>query len=250
MKYFLRSLIIAGYLSISVITMVFAQTEQLTLKISRDFGYAGFNNDIQGLYSMKVTGPTDLARVVFYIDDKKIGEVTKAPYNLQFNTDNYPFGVHDLKAVGYSMTQAQYTSNLISRNFVPASVGNKAGLQIAIPVLIIVFGAILLSFVIPMIGGRRKMQELPLGASRNYGLSGGICPKCSRPFALPVFSLNLGLSKLAKCPFCGKWSSVRIQPLVKLREAEQAELGWGKPDVIEESDEEKLRKNMEDSRYQ
>jgi hypothetical protein len=62
--------------------------------------------------------------------------------------------------------------------------------------------------------------------------------------------MNLGLSKLARCPYCGKWSIVRIQSMAKLREAEQAELEWGKAEVLEETEEEKLRKELDDSKYQ
>ncbi len=246
MKKIQIALLIATLVSLLAVTAAYAQTAELTLRMSRDFGYGGFNNDIQGLFSMKVTGPADLARVVFYIDSTAIGEVTQAPFNLQFNTDNYPLGQHELYAVGYSSNGQQYQSNVIISNFVPASEGTKA----VIPILVVVFGAILLSFIVPLLMGRGKTQNLPFGAERKYGLGGGICPKCRRPFALPLFSLNLGLSKLARCPYCGKWSAVRIQSLAKLREAEQAELEWGRADVVEETEEEKLRKSLNDSKYQ
>ena len=250
MKKIQVALLLATILSIMFAVAALAQSEELTLRTSRDFGYGGLNNDIQGLFSMKVTGPADLVRVVFYIDSDAIGEVTQAPFNFQFNTDNYPLGQHNLSAVGFSSSGQQYSSNIINRNFVSSSEGNKATLQIVIPVLVIVFGAILLSFVVPLITGRRKIINLPLGAERNYRAGGGICPKCHRPFALPLFSINLGLSKLARCPYCGKWSVVRNQSIAKLREAEQAELAWGKAEVVEETEEEKLRREIDESKYQ
>jgi len=43
---------------------------------------------------------------------------------------------------------------------------------------------------------------------------------------------------------------VRIQPLAKLREAEQAELEWGRVEEAKISEEEKLRKELDDSKYQ
>lgn len=243
------ALYFAVILNLMAVISVVAQTGELTLKMSRDFGYGGFNSDIQGLFSMKITGPIDLVRVVFFIDSTAIGEVTQAPYNFQFSTDDHPLGQHELYAVGYSSNGQEFLSNIISSNFVPASEGTKAALQIAVPVLVIVFGAILLSFVVPLVTGRGKTQ-LPLGGERKYGFGGGICPKCHRPFALPLFSMNLGLSKLARCPFCGKWSAVRIQSLAKLREAEQAELDWGSAEVQEATEDEKLHKQMDDSKYQ
>ena len=249
MKKVFVALYYAVILNLLAVTSVVAQTEELTLKMSRDFGYGGFNNDIQGLFSMKVSGPIDLVRVVFYIDRTAIGEGTQAPFNLQFSTDDHPRGPHELHAVGYSSNGQEYRSNFINCNFVPASEGTKAALQIAVPVLVIVFGAILLSFVIPVVTGRGK-SNLPLGAERKYGFGGGICPKCHRPFALQLFSLHLGLSKLARCPYCGKWSAVRSHSLAKLREAEQAELEWGRAEMQEATEEEKLRAQMDDSKYQ
>ena len=250
MKKILYVILMFFLLNLLTITVAHAQIEELHMSMVRDFGYGGLNNDIQGLFSMKVTGPADLARVVFYIDGTVIGEVSQAPFNLQFTTDNYPLGQHQLYATGFSSSGQQFSSNVIDSNFVPASEGTKTALQIAVPVLVIVFGAILLSFVIPLVTGRGKTQDLPLGAERKYGLGGGICPKCQRPFALQLFSMHLGLSKLARCPYCGKWSAVRIQPLVKLREAEKAELEWGRAEVQEKTEAEKLREELDDSKYQ
>lgn len=246
MKKIRIALLIVALESLLAVTAAFAQTEELTLRMSRDFGYGGFNNDIQGLFSMKVTGPNDLARVVFYTDSTAIGEVTQAPFNLQFNTDNYPLGQHELYAVGYSSSGQQYSSNVINSNFVPASESTK----IVIPILVIVFGAVLLSFIVPLVTGRGKTQNLPLGAERKYGFGGGICSKCRRPFALPLISMHLGFSKFARCPYCGKWSLVRVESIGKLREAEKAELEWGRADVQEETEDEELRRDLDDSRFQ
>jgi len=240
------ALLLVVLMTVLAATAAFAQTAGLTLRLTRDFGYGGFNNDIQGLFSMKVTGPADLARVQYYIDKNLLGEVTQTPFNLQFNTDNYPLGQHELSAVGYSSGGQQYSSNIISANFVPASANTK----VVVPILVIVFGAILISFVVPLVTRRGKTRELPLGAERKYGLYGGICPKCHRPFALPLISMHLGLSRLTRCPYCGKYSLVKVESLNKLREAEKAELEWGRAEVKEETEEEKLRKELDDSKYQ
>ena len=228
--------------------LVLAQTEQLTLRMSRDWGYGGFNGDIQGLFSMKVTGPTDLVRVEYYIDNTKIGEVSQMPFNLQFTTDNYPLGIHKLYAIGASKGGKEYRSNVITANFVP----KQSSTKIILPVLGVILAAILLSTLGPLLLRRGKHLNLPLGAERKYGTGGGgICPKCHRPFAIPLFSAHLGFSKLAACPFCGKWSMVRVEPPSKLREAEKAELEWAKPDQFSDSsEEEKLSKEIDDSKYQ
>ena len=258
MKKIRLAILAAALLSLFTFFAVYAQTSQLTLKLSRDWGYGGFNGDIEGLFSMHVTGPADLTRVDFYIDKTKIGQVAKAPFNLQFTTDNYPLGSHQLYAIGYSSGGQDYRSNVIIGNFVP----KQDALKFILPILGIVVVAILLSTLAPFLVNRGKRSSIPPGTERNYGLSGGgICPNCHRPFALPVLSAHLGFSKLAVCPFCGKLSLVRVESISKLREAEKAELESAKPEKAELesakpekppeiSEEEKLRKDIEDSKYQ
>jgi uncharacterized Zn-finger protein len=109
----------------------------------------------------------------------------------------------------------------------------------------------ILGFAIPILTGREN-KNLPLGAPRKYGAAGGaICPKCGRPFALHLFGFNLGLSKFDRCPYCGKWSTVRAKPLPELRAAEAAELeaaNAAAPSLL--SEEERLRRELERSRYE
>jgi len=244
-------LIAALFLGVLAVTVVSAQTEELTISFSRDFGYSSGTGDIQGTFSMKVGGPADLARVEFYIDDTKIGEDSETPFRIQFVTDNYPLGSHEMYAIGYSVDGREYRSRVVTANFVSAEEGWQAAGKIAIPLIVVVFGAILLSAVVPMLVGRGKLKELPLGAERKYGIGGGgICPKCHRPFPMPLFSMHLGFSKLARCPFCGKWGMVKVQPLAKLREAEQAELKQAQEALPETSAEEKLKKELDESKYQ
>jgi len=250
MKKALFSLLLVVLLSMFVIGTVLAQTEELTLTFSRDFGYSSGAGDIQDTFSMKVSGPDDLARVEFYIDETKIGKDSEPPFRLQFTTDNYPLGAHRMYAIGYSANGREYRSKVVSANFVSADEGWQAAGKIAIPLIGIVFGAILLSVVVPLLLGRGKREELPLGAERKYGFHGGwICPKCKRPFVLHLWGLNLGLSKLDRCPYCGKWSVVRSLPLAKLRQAEQSELEQARGQIPEISEEERLKKELDDSRY-
>jgi hypothetical protein len=243
-----RILILATVLlSLVAFNAVVAQIEQLTLKMSRDWGYGGLNGDIEGLFSMRVTGPADLARVVFFIDETRIGEVTQAPFNLQFNTDNYPLGRHQLYVLGYSTTGQEYQSNIISANFVP----KQSSTKVILPVLGIILVAVLFSALIPFLTSRGKHASIPMGTQRHYGAGGGaICPKCRRPFSMPFLSPHFGFFKLAVCPFCGKWSLVRIESIDKLRAAENAELKCMKEDQFKIPEEEKLRKDLDDSKYQ
>jgi hypothetical protein len=235
--------------SLCLVGIAAAQEQTLNLSLSRDFGYGGFNGDIQGLFSLHATGPANLVRVVFYIDDTKIGEVTQAPFNLQFKTDTYPVGEHSLHAIGTTSDGQELRSPTITRNFVSASTGTKSTLTIVVPILVIVFGAIILSAFFPMLTGRgRKRTEA--GGTRNYTFGGGICSKCGYPVALPALGLHLLGSKLAQCPNCGKWSMLRAVPVETLRAAEKAEMAGAIAQVPDLSEDEKLKKDLDDSKYQ
>ncbi len=248
MKKFLFAVLVAVLVSLFTVLGAFAQTSQLSLNMSRDWGYGGFNGDIEGLFSMHVSGPADLQRVDFFIDKTQIGELTKAPFNLQFNTDNYPLGRHQMYAVGYSTSGQQFRSNIITGNFVP----KQSSLNFILPVLGIVVVAILLSVLLPFLVNRGKRTSLALGTERKYGVSGGaICPNCHRPFALPLLTAHVGFSKLAVCPFCGKLSLMKVELISTLREAEKAELESAKPENPSTiSEDEMLRKEIDDSKYQ
>lgn len=231
-----------------------AQSEELILSFSKDFGYSGFNGtDIQGTFSMKASGPENLAKVTFYIDDQAIGEDIEAPFRLQFNTGSYALGKHSLSAVGVTADGQELKSKAYVRNFVSAEEGWKSGLTILGPILLLVLGISLLSIVWPLLMGRKKVS-LPLGAPRSYGVSGGaICPKCKRPFSLHLIAPNMLIGKLERCPYCGKLSIVSRASAAQLKAAEEAELAQAAgdtPQVTGMTDEEKLRKELDDSRFQ
>jgi hypothetical protein len=229
-------------------------TGELKLGLSRDWGYGGFNNDIQGLFTMKINAaPADLNRVSFFIDSTNIGDITQSPFSLQFNTDSYSLGNHTLSAIGYTADGSQISSNQIQVQFVSAGSGTKSvGIIVGAFLGILVIG-VLVAFGIPMIFDKGKMASLPLGMPRNYGIGGGaICPKCGRPHPIRLWWLNLGFNKIDRCPYCGKWSFVRPQPLNELRAAEQAELAQAQPEIpiVGQTEAEKLKKELDDSRYQ
>jgi hypothetical protein len=228
--------------------------DELTLRLRRDFGYSSGTGKIQGSFTMRAEGPANLQRVVFYIDDQVIGEATEPPFQVKFNTGDYPLGVHALRAIGTTESGREIGSPQQLREFVAAEEGWKAAGRIAIPILGITFGAILLAVLLPMLSGRGKKSSLAPGTPRNYGAFGGaICPRCNRPFARHIWGLNLMVGKLDRCPHCGKWSLARRTPVEILRAAEAAELerAEGSGEIESPlSDEEHLRKELEDSRYQ
>jgi hypothetical protein len=225
----------------------------LVLRLSRDFGFSSGTGKIQGLFTMKASGPANLRRVVFLLDSNVIGEVSQPPFNLKFNTDSFELGVHRLAARGFLDDGQELQSNEIIVEFVSAQEGWKAGMRFALPILGMIFGVMALSLLAILLTNDQR-KNLPLGTPRNYGFAGGtICPKCQRPFPMHFLSLNLGWrSKLERCPFCGKWSVVSSLPLSKLREAERNEIAGGKQPVqdIHRSEDEELLRELDESRYQ
>ncbi|MBN2149062.1 MAG: hypothetical protein JW726_16880 [Anaerolineales bacterium] len=249
MSYLIIALILVGFSTQGAL----AQSEEpFELGLSRDFGYGGLGNDIQGLFSFKIRGPENLQRVEFMIDGEMIGEDTEAPFKLQFSTDDYPLGEHSLSAVGYTSDGRELQSNVIVVEFVSPDEGMKFVGKILVPMLILVGIALVGSFTVPLLTAKKR-GSLPLGEPRKYGIAGGaICPRCQRPFSLNFMAPNMLVGKFDRCPHCGKWAIMRARPINDLRAAEAAELEMAKTQglVTEETEADKLRKDLENSRYQ
>jgi hypothetical protein len=247
------SILICLLLTLIVVSPVGAQEdEQLTLRLNRDFGYGGLGNDIQGLFSMEIRNPPDnLVRVEFTIDGEQIADDSETPFKIQFSTDSYPLGEHVLAAIGYTTDDQSIQSNSFTMEFVSPEAGWQSALKIVGPILGIVLVVMLVSFFTTFLAGR-KQGAIPPGTPRNYGIKGGtICPKCSHPFAFKLLSLNMGpFHKLDRCPNCGRWGFFRRRSLDELRAAEAAEVSGAQEYEPDISEEEKLRKELEDSRYQ
>ena len=249
------SLLLLSFLIFSLTSAASAQSSgELELGLSRDFGYGGVGNDIQGLFSMKIrNAPQDLVKVVFLIDGDPIGEDTEAPYGLQFNTDSYQLGTHTLGAIGYGSNGNEINSNQIVVDFVPASAATDMLMKIILPIIGLVLLMGLVSVGLPVILNKGKLSSLPLGSPRNYGIGGGsICPKCGRPFPLRLWWINIGLSKIDRCPYCGKWSLVHRHSISDLRAAEATELAQAGPEIpiSGETEADRLKKELDESRFQ
>jgi hypothetical protein len=231
---------------------VWAQDDELTLHVRRNFGYGG-GSQIRGSFRMEAAGPPDLTSVTFKIDDIIVGTVNASPFRIDFGTSDYALGWHDLTAVGQTADGRMLVSSPRRFEFVSAEVEGAALRDILIPLFSVVGGILLLAFLFPLVltlAG--KKTTLPLGAPRRYGLMGGaLCPKCGRPFALHFWSLNLGSHRFDRCDHCGKWSLVRRVSGERLAEAEAAELKMAQPEspMPEMSSEDKLKRQLDESRF-
>jgi hypothetical protein len=123
--------------------------------------------------------------VTFTIDEQLLAEDTEFPYTVKLDTGSYSLGSHTLSAVGYTKDGRELHANEIRIKFVSAGEGWKAALKIAGPILALVVLATVIGIAGPVVLGRGKNSQLPLGEPRNYGLRGGaICPRCGRPYVL------------------------------------------------------------------
>lgn len=225
-----------------------AQEEEpaLSLRLSRDFGY-GSGLQVQGRFSYRVDAPDSVVRVEFMLDEEVIGEDDEAPFRLNFVTGNYAEGWHTLSARGYTAGGEQLVSNTVQREFVPPQQTYTR------------IGAILLLVVAFVVA--RYLITRPRGTDtsgrkrRGYGLLGGtVCTRCGRPFAFPLWSVNLMAGRIARCPHCGKWGFMqRASPQVlAAAEAFERDLEEGEPEdgtAVPGSEEERLRRQLDDSRY-
>jgi hypothetical protein len=222
------------------------------LSVSRLFGY-GSGNQIKGSFRLSIVGAPSIQSVDFLIDGQLMGTVTNAPYQLDFQTEAYSYGVHTLSAV-LTPTDGERVETP-GRQFEFASAQQE---QKAIGDVLIPLGSIVLLVVVLGVGSqflfmkRRKREFVPLGAARHYGWGGGaICSQCKRPTVLHPFSPHFGFHlKFDFCENCGKWSMMRALPESALRLAEAEERKSGETTRLpQKTEEEKLKEILDESKY-
>ena len=242
------------YLSLSLLLFLiltpsaFAQTDAaLQLGLRRDFG-TGIGASIQGTFSLRAEGPADLERVVFYLDDQPMAEVTAPPFRYQFHTDAYPPGLHTFSAVGHTAVGQEIASNTITRNFLTSGEATKIMVWIIAPVLALVLvGGLITGWL-----ARRRHAANPEMMAVDGAFGGAICPKCKRPFARHWWGLNIVVGKYDRCPHCGKWSIVqRAHPAVleaALEAMKQADAQAGAP-LPPTDEQDALHRRLDESRF-
>lgn len=244
------TLFIVALLALILTVPVLAQdgTPELEIKLNRDFGYGGFGNDIQGTFSIKVSGPDDLAEVQFYIDEILLGTDSEAPFKIQFNTDDFDSGVRQIYAVGTLVDGTELRSREITVDFLSGDSAMGKMLDLLVPILGISVLAIVLGALVPMLTGK-KGGKVAVGS---YGPAGGVvCPRCTFPFSRNILSPNLLVGKLVRCPHCGKWAILPAASRDALADAEERYLASQEEDTGRAVDEEKsLKSALDDSRFE
>lgn len=218
-----------------------AQDTELTLYVRRNFGYGG-GSQIQGNFRLEVEGPADLASVTYLIDGDVLATTSAAPFRVDFDTDTYPHGWHELTATGTLRDGRVLVSNTRRFEFVAAEVGWQAAGQMGGTLILGVGAVFALVFVVQAFVFGRS------GARRGYGwLGGAICPRCGRAFGIHLWSLNAVGARFDRCDHCGGWSLVRRASPEALAAAEVADAPEA---VVAEPDRAGQReRQLEETRY-
>ncbi len=220
-----------------------AGSEALTLRISRDFGYGGFDNQIEGRFSLRVEGPQTLTRVEFYMDGQLMAALDAAPFRHQFNTNEYPAGEHTFTARGFNASGEPLESNSLTRVFLTAEESRQMLVRTVGPILGVSALIILLMGALSL-----RVSSKPFDGS--YGLLGGaVCPQCQLPYALHWLAPRLITRRLQRCPHCGKWAWVGRAKPAELAAAEARWRGQDQGSARAADIAERSRRQIDDSRF-
>ncbi len=107
-------------LLLSINGSVFGLTTDAELTInydvSRNLGM-GLGPFIQGTFTIQVSGPDDLVRVEFYLDDVLMKNDTTDPFSWKFDTSSFGSGEHEFKITGYNANNqgtVMYSKTVVS----------------------------------------------------------------------------------------------------------------------------------------
>jgi hypothetical protein len=178
--------------------------------------------------------------------------VEEAPFNFQFHTDDYGFGMHLLTAEYTLVDGTTALTPSIQYNFVSP---DEEKSQVT-SIFLWLGGAIVVTLlIVGLVQGvllKGKRQNHVPGEPRNYGMLGGtVCPKCGRPFPRHFWGIKLVVGRLDRCDNCGKWSMTHRASADELAAAEAAEMRDVRADqqVTEGTVEPKRQDSLDDSRY-
>lgn len=243
MKVFLG--IFAAIVMLAFVQPAAAQEPELGLSLSRDFGYGGFNNQIEGLFSVHAKGPADLVRVYFYIDDSLLASVTESPFSFQFSTSSYAPGEHRLHALGLTAAGAELRSNELVRVFLTKEASGRAVVDLIIPLLGGVAAVVALMIATSLLMGRKSRF------TGSYGMLGGaVCANCGLPFGLSFLAPRLLVGRLQRCPHCRVWALVRRAQPADLAAAEARWHGTETAPSSRKDAAARSKRQIDDSRYE
>ena len=226
---------------------VAAQENQQKLQVAlvRNFGYGGLGK-IQGRFTVKVKNPPiGLEEVLFYLDDELVYETGKAPFEYRFHTGDFEEGEHTITVTGVLTNGDEIGSAPISKIFISSEQAWGETQSLIVPILLFTAILTLMGIGIPLLWDRTK--DFSVG---RYGAAGGaVCPRCELPFSRSIFSPNLLVGKLVRCPHCGK---ISLRARATSNQLQEAETRYRKQDpVMNQKPEEKdFLSQLDESRFE
>lgn len=188
---------------IFVVSEAQAQTETpWVLRLTRNFGY-GSGSDIQGNMTLSLTGDlSSIVKVVYFMDDQPMAELTQEPFKQPFTTDDYQPGVHKMRAEVSTADGNVTPVGPIVYNFLSAGESGEKTTSLLFTVIGISVAAMGVSW---FISSRQKGGTVATGGM--HGLA--VCKQCGKTFARSFFGMNMVVGKFERCPHCGKWQITR-----------------------------------------
>ncbi len=243
-KFFLVLLTVVLFVSVGT-GLAQENDPTLTLRLNRNFGYGGIGK-IQGRFTLEASGPENLSRVEFFIDEKLMGIVEQPPFEYRFHTDDYSPGMHVFSVIGHTSNGLVLQSNQISKVLLSPEDTWAETQQIVVPLLAVVGVLTLVGLGAPLLFKRKKIFQIG-----KYGPAGGaVCPGCGLPYPRHVLSPNMLVGKLEHCPHCRKWSIVPRSSAANLEEAE-SRYQLEEPQIpLTSPPEEELKRMLEESRFE
>ncbi|MEL7626697.1 MAG: Ig-like domain-containing protein [Anaerolineaceae bacterium] len=202
-----KKLLWLGFLLIFPLVFAFSEVKaqegsDLILKLRRNWGY-GSGADIQGSMTLYLDGDLEsVERVVYYIDDTVMADLTAAPFSFSFNTDSYPNGPREMRAEVSTNTDATISVGPIVYNFISAADAGQNTISIIGVIVVVTLIGMGISW---LITSRQKGSGSVGGGM--YGLA--VCKQCGKTFPRSILGINIVAGKFERCPHCGKWQITR-----------------------------------------
>lgn len=220
------------------------------LNLHRNFGFSS-GKQIKGNFTISVVGPDNIRSVTFLIDEQPMAVVEQPPFSYKFETTKYPFGPHTLSARITTTDGSTVNPDPRQVNFATSEDEGKAVTGILLPL----FGGLLVVMAVGMGLQFLTLRGKPAhaaGTPHNYGLNGGaICPHCKSPTPLHWWGINLSFRhKFDRCENCGRFGMMKQVSREILDQADAALRKDAETEIVSgQSEEEKLRSQLDKSRY-
>ncbi len=246
-KLLMLSILLVSVLVVALPAQAQDGEPSLTFGLIKIFGYA-WGSEIQGTFSLNVHNDEDFTQIVLLIDGQRVLVDDESPFHIRFSTSDFSSDTHTVQLRGITTDGDEVLSRELVLDFLSSEEARTQTVDFVVPILVIVLVVMVLSSLVPALLGRGRRAFRP----GNYGPAGGaVCSRCELPFGRSLFSVNLLVGKLERCPHCGKWGLVRRASGIELDAAEARFAATHSEGAGQlEDEQEHLRRMVDESRYE